>query len=43
MKIDVMHTLYTVSMILLAFVTALVVTKMIGKYTSKEEKSKDEL
>ena len=37
MKIDIFHAVYTVSMILLAFVTALVVTKTIGKYTSKEE------
>lgn len=37
MKIDIFHAVYTVVMILLAFVTALVVTKMIGKYTSKED------
>jgi len=37
MKIDVGHALYTVVMILLAFVTALVVTKTISKYTRKKE------
>ena len=37
MKIDVMHTLYTVSMILLAFVAAIVITKAIGKYTAKKD------
>jgi len=37
MKIDVGHALYTVVMILLAFVTALVVTKTIIKYTRKKE------
>jgi len=37
MKIDILHAIYTVAMILLAFVTALVVTKTIGKYTSKED------
>ena len=42
MKIDVMHALYTISMILLAFVTAIVVTKTIGKYTSKDEVEEEE-
>ncbi len=37
MKIDIMQALYSASMILLAFVAALVVTKTIGKYLSKEE------
>lgn len=37
MKIDIMQASYTAAMILLAFVTAIVVTKTIGKYTSKEE------
>ena len=37
MKIDVMNAVYTASMILLAFVAALVVTKTIGKYISKDE------
>jgi len=41
MKIDVGHALYTVAMILLAFVAALVVTKTLSKYTSKKE-DKDE-
>ena len=37
MKIDIVHAGYTVAMILLAFVTALVVTKTLGKYFKKEE------
>ena len=37
MKIDILHAGYTVVMILLAFVTALVVTKTFGKYFSKDE------
>ena len=37
MKIDVMNAVYTASMILLAFVVALVVTKTIGKYITKDE------
>ena len=37
MKIDVMNAVYTASMILLAFVAALVVTKTIGKYITKDE------
>ena len=37
MKIDILHAGYTVAMILLAFVAALVVTKTLGKYFSKEE------
>jgi len=37
-----MHALYTISMILLAFVTAIVVTKTIGKYTSKDEVEEEE-
>ena len=38
MKIDIVHAGYTVAMILLAFVTALVVTKTLGKYLSKKGK-----
>jgi hypothetical protein len=37
MKMDVGHALYTVAMILLVFVASLVVTKTIGKYTSREK------
>ncbi len=37
MKIDIFHAVYTVTMILLAFVAAVVVTKTFGKYFSKEE------
>ncbi len=37
MNIDVGHAVYTIAMILLAFVAALVITKTIGKYTSKED------
>ncbi|WP_256465858.1 hypothetical protein [Sulfurovum sp. XGS-02] len=38
MKIDLMHALYTTSMVLLAFVAALVITKTISKYTEKKDK-----
>ena len=41
MKIDIFHAVYTVAMILLAFVTALVVTKRLGKYFSKENKKEE--
>ena len=37
MKIDMLHAGYTVAMILLAFAAALVVTKRLGKYFSKDE------
>jgi len=37
MKIDVMHTLYTVSMILLAFVGAIVITKTLAKIVDKKK------
>ncbi len=37
MKIDVMHALYTGSMIILAFVAALVITKTITKYLEKKK------
>jgi hypothetical protein len=39
MKIDIMHTLYTVGMILLAFVAALMLTKTLAKYIDKKKKS----
>jgi len=39
MKIDIMNVLYTTSMIILAFVTALVVTKTISKYIEKKKES----
>jgi len=41
MKIDILHAVYTVAMILLAFVSALVITKTIGKYTSKDENTEE--
>ncbi|MEA2048824.1 MAG: hypothetical protein U9O64_10320 [Campylobacterota bacterium] len=42
MKIDIMQALYTTSMVLLAFVAAIVVTKTISKYTKKfEDKEED--
>lgn len=42
MKIDLMHTLYTVGMIIFAFVAALVVTKTFSKYfENREKKGKD--
>ena len=37
MKIDILHAGYTMAMILLAFVAALVVTKTLGKYFSNDE------
>ena len=37
MKIDIGHALYIIAMILLAFTTALVVTKTIAKYTQKKD------
>jgi hypothetical protein len=37
MKIDLMHTLYTAGMIILAFVSALVVTKTVSNYLSKKK------
>ncbi|WP_295421067.1 hypothetical protein [Sulfurovum sp.] len=42
MKIDLMHALYTTLMLLLAFVTAIVVTKTISKYIEKKKKDKEE-
>jgi len=41
MKIDVMHAVYTVSMILLAFVTAIAITKTISKRFNKNEEEDD--
>jgi hypothetical protein len=38
MKIDLMHALYSTSMVLLAFVAALVITKTISKYTQKKDR-----
>jgi hypothetical protein len=37
MKIDLMHLLYVVSMLLLAFVAAIVVTKTVMKFWEKRE------
>jgi hypothetical protein len=37
MKIDLIHTLYTAGMIILAFVSALVVTKTVSNYLSKKK------
>ncbi len=42
MKIDIANTLYSIVMILLAFVSALVITKTISKYSRKEEKNDEE-
>ncbi len=41
MKIDIMNVLYTTSMVLLAFVGAIVVTKTIVKYAKKLEDVND--
>jgi len=37
LKIDLMNVLYTTSMVLLAFVAAIVITKTISKYTNKKD------
>jgi len=39
MKINVTHALYSVSMIMLAFITAIVVTKMISKYINQKKEN----
>jgi len=42
LKIDIMGALYTTSMVLLAFVAAIVVTKTISKYIEKRKNKKEE-
>jgi len=42
LKIDLMNVLYTTSMVLLAFVAAIVLTKTISKYTKKFEEKDEE-
>ena len=42
MKIDLMNVLYTTSMVILAFVAALVVTKTISKYVQKNDEEEKE-
>ncbi len=42
MKIDMMNVLYTGSMILLLFVSAIVITNVITKYIDKKKKDKEE-
>jgi len=37
-KVDIGNILYTVAMILLAFVVSIMVTKRIGKYINKKNK-----
>lgn len=41
MKIDLMNALYTTAMIVLAFVTAIVITKTISKYLNKEDEEEE--
>ncbi len=41
MKIDIMNVLFTVSMILLAFTSAIIVTKSIVQFVEKKEKEKE--
>ena len=41
MKIDLMNVLYTTSMVILAFFTAVVITKTISKYLPKEDEDKE--
>jgi len=40
MKIDMMNIFYTTSMVLLAFVSAIVITKTITKFIEKKRKKK---
>ncbi|WP_281175037.1 hypothetical protein [Sulfurovum lithotrophicum] len=42
MKVDITNVIYTVSMIVLAFISAIVVTKTLSKYIEKK-KDKEEL
>jgi len=42
MKIDLMNALYTTSMVLLAFVSAIVVTKTISRYVERKKSKKEE-
>ena len=42
MKIDLMNILYTTSMVLLAFVSAIVITKTITKFIEKKRKKEEE-
>jgi len=42
MKIDLMNVLYTASMVLLAFVSAIVITKIITKFVEKKRGKKEE-
>ena len=41
MKIEVANIIYTISMILLAFISAIVLTKTISKYTQKNNKEEN--
>ena len=42
MKIDLLQILYTVFMVILAFLAAVVVTKTLSKYLKLDEKDKEE-
>ncbi len=42
MKIDLLHVLYTVIMVILAFLAAIVVTKTLSKWLKLDEKSEEE-
>jgi len=42
LKIDITQALYTTSMVLLAFVAAIVVTKTVSKYTKKFEEEEED-
>jgi len=42
MKIDMTNMIYTVSMIILAFVSAIVITKSISKWLKLDEKAEDD-
>jgi hypothetical protein len=42
MKIDLLHVLYMVIMVILAFLAAVVVTKSLSKWLKLDEKSEEE-
>ncbi|QOR61624.1 hypothetical protein ACM66Z_09310 [Sulfurovum sp. ST-21] len=42
MKIDLINVAYTVSMVILAFVAAIVLTKTISRYVEKRKKNNED-
>lgn len=41
MKVDIANVIYTASMIVLAFVAAIVITKTLSRYIEKKKKDKE--